>query len=169
MTHDRLSTLQVICTESWGFTMEGTEMNQNSHFCKHSIQKAHQALINTLPDTQQDTLITQAVCSRVSGPEQQALMRASDFFFFFFDISFLQASLLLSETERFPCLICIHDGNRWVPRECRATFALRLLGRSAAEPFRSSSRAWRSPGRLTRFRGVSFPVLTVKRKCWWPN
>lgn len=95
MTHDRLSTLQVICTESWGFTMEGTEMNQNSHFCKHSIQKAHQALINTLPDTQQDTLITQAVCSRVSGPEQQALMRASDFFFFFFDISFLQVSLLI--------------------------------------------------------------------------
>lgn len=88
MTHDRLSTLQVICTESWGFTMEGTEMNQNSHFCKHSVQKAHQALINTLPDTQQDTLITQAVCSRVSGPEQQALMRASDFFFFFLTFPF---------------------------------------------------------------------------------
>lgn len=90
--------------------------------------------------------------------------------FSFFDISFPQASLCLSEAERLLCLVCIRDGNRWVPRESRARFALQQLGRSVAEPFISSSRAWRSPGRLTRFRSVSFPVLlSAKRKCCLPN
>lgn len=102
--------------------------------------------------TTRHSLIMQAACLCASGLVQPFLKRASGFSLF--DISFLQAFLCWSEAERL-CLICTHDGNKWVFRERRATFALQQLGRNAAEPFSYFSRVWRRLGRWMRFRTSS--------------